>query len=163
MPPHREIAGVDDSKRLSPARRELLAAEIEREALGWAVGSRGPGIIDRINILAATYQAMLQAIGKLRIRPELILVDGWPIPTPPLPCRGIIGGDRRSYSIACASILAKVHRDRLMRRLDRTHPGYGLADHKGYPTSRHVRELKRRGPSAIHRRSFGPVRDCIRS
>ena len=163
MPPHREITGIADSKRLTPARRELLAAEIEREALGWAVGGRGPEIIDRINILAATYQAMLQAVGKLTIRPELILVDGWPIPAAPLPCRGIIGGDRCCYSIACASILAKVHRDRLMRRLDRAYPGYGLAGHKGYPTSRHIRELKRRGPSPIHRRSFGPVRDCIRS
>ncbi len=161
MPPECEIAGVDDSKKLSPARRSLLSRQIEKRALSWAVSMTGHRTIDRENILVATYRAMRRAISRLTITPALVLADGWTIPDLKLPCTGVIGGDRLSHSIACASILAKVHRDQLMVRLDRRFPGYGLARHKGYPTAEHIRALERLGVSPIHRRTFAPVRRCL--
>ncbi len=161
MPPRCKIPGVDDSKKLSPARREKLNRTIRKRALSWATGTASPCAIDRHNILQATYRAMRQAIGKLAVRPGLVLADGWQIPDLDLPCTGIPGGDQRSFSIACASILAKVHRDRLMRRLDTRYPGYGFAGHKGYPTKKHIKALEEMGASPVHRRTFAPVRRCL--
>lgn len=163
MPPALEIDGVDDSKKLSPRRREQLERSIKERALGWAVAQASHKVIDRCNVLAAAYRAMLRAIGKLDPQPALVLVDGWAIPDSSIPCEGIINGDCRSHSIACASILAKVYRDRLMVRFDRAFPGYYLARHKGYCTPQHVRALGLLGACPIHRRTFGPVRNVLQA
>ena len=160
MPPGLLVNGVNDSKLVSPRRRTELAAEIHRHAQAWAVAASSPALIDDRNILEATCRAMLRAIAKLAVAPQLVLVDGPGLPGSPLACRGIIGGDRRCYSIACASILAKVHRDRLMARLDRTHPGYSFRRHKGYGTAAHLAALHELGPSPTHRHSFAPVAAC---
>jgi ribonuclease HII len=152
LPRDADIDGVDDSKKLTPFRRERLEPEIKLRSLAWTVSSAGLRFIEEHNIANATFQAMRQAVRRLQIRPELVLADGWEIPGIGLPCRGIIAGDSKSLSIACASIIAKVYRDRLMTRLARLYPGYGLDQHKGYGTPLH--EL---GPSPIHRRTFQPV------
>ncbi|MFO7675369.1 MAG: ribonuclease HII [bacterium] len=157
MPPGELVDGVNDSKLVSARKRRLLAPIIESLAAAWAVAAVPPAVIDEINILEATRTAMLAAIGKLAVAPRLALVDGPPLPGSPVPCRGIIGGDRLSYSIACASILAKVHRDRLMARLALRHPAYGFSAHKGYGTPAHISALAAHGPCAAHRRSFAPV------
>jgi ribonuclease HII len=157
MPPGEEIDGVNDSKLIAPRRRTELAARIRRRARAWATAATSPAVIDEINILEATRRAMLRAVTGLGVRPQLVLVDGPPLPAAPLACRGIIGGDRQSYSIACASILAKVHRDRLMARLEQSHPGYDFRRHKGYGTAAHLAALARLGPSAVHRQTFRPV------
>ena len=161
MPDGLELDGVDDSKRLSPLRRERLSREIERSARAWAVCFSNHRVIDRDNILRATLAAMRRAVGRLRVRPGLVLVDGLQLPELDMPARPLVGGDRLSHSVACASILAKVHRDRLMVRLDRRYPGYGFARHKGYPTRQHVAALAELGASPVHRRSFAPVRRCL--
>jgi ribonuclease HII len=111
--------------------------------------------------LSLVFVVMRRALARLSVIPELVLADGWAIPDVTVPCRGIIGGDGRSLTVACASILAKVHRDRLMTLLDRRYPGYGLARHKGYPTAEHRLALRRLGPAAIHRLTFGPVRRSL--
>jgi ribonuclease HII len=159
LPPNVQIDGADDSKKLTPLRRERLEPEIKRRSLAWAVAWAGHRFIEEHNIANATFHAMRLAVRRLRVRPELVLADGWAIPGIDLPCRGIIHGDRSSLSIACASIIAKVWRDRLMTRLSGRYPGYGLDQHKGYGTPAHLRALKELGPSAIHRRTFSPVRD----
>jgi ribonuclease HII len=161
--PGDEIDGVDDSKKLSPRRRQQLSRTIRQRARSWSICLSTHSAIDSVNILQATFVAMRRAVSRLRPVPELVLVDGWPIPGLGLGCRGVTGGDSKSMSIACASILAKVHRDFIMERLGRRYPGYGFARHKGYPTSAHVLALKSNGPSPVHRRTFGPVRDCLRS
>jgi ribonuclease HII len=161
LPAHAQIDGVDDSKKLTPLRRERLAPEIKRCSLAWAVSSAGLRFIEEHNIANATFQSMRQAVRRLRTRPELVLADGWAIPGIGLPCQGIIDGDNKSLSIACASILAKVWRDRLMTRLARRYPDYGLDRHKGYGTPFHLRALQELGPSPIHRRTFAPVRNVI--
>ena len=159
LPPHAEIDGADDSKKLTPLRRERLEPEIKRRSLAWAVAWAGHRFIEEHNIANATFHAMRLAVRRLQVRPELVLADGWAIPDIDLPCRGIIHGDRSSLSIACASIIAKVWRDRLMTRLSRRYPGYGLERHKGYGTAAHVQALKELGVSTIHRRTFSPVRE----
>jgi ribonuclease HII len=159
LPPHIEIDGADDSKKLTPLRRERLEPEIKRRSLAWAVAWAGHRFIEEHNIANATFHAMRLAVRRLQVRPELVLADGWAIPDIGLPCRGIIHGDSLSLSIACASIIAKVWRDRLMTRLSRRYPGYGLDRHKGYGTAAHLRALKELGASPIHRRTFSPVRD----
>jgi ribonuclease HII len=160
MPSGSAIPGIDDSKRLTPAARARLDREIRRQALAWTIGLSGPRAIDRINILRASLRAMASAVRRLAVRPGLVLVDGPHAPELDIPCRCIVGGDASNYHIACASILAKVHRDRLLARLDRRFPGYDLARHKGYPTAGHVRALRRLGPSPVHRLTFAPVREC---
>ena len=153
------LLGVDDSKRLSPARREeIFAALTAQPGLSWAVGEASVEEIDRINILHATHLAMRRALAGLRPAPDLALVDGRPVPGLPCPAEAIVKGDAQSVLIAAASVVAKVTRDRLMAELDRAHPGYGLAQHKGYGTAAHLAALARLGPSACHRRGFLPVR-----
>jgi ribonuclease HII len=159
LPPHTEIEGADDSKKLTPLRRAQLEPEIKRHSLAWTVAWAGHRFIERHNIANATFHAMRLAVRRLRIRPELVMADGWAIPGIGLPCEGIIHGDSSSLSIACASIIAKVWRDRLMTRLSGRYPGYGLDRHKGYGTPAHLNALRKLGPSPIHRRTFAPVRN----
>jgi ribonuclease HII len=151
---------IDDSKKLSPSQRESAFLEIAARA-PFGVGIINEKAIDRCNILAATRYAMEDAIKSLtrkltRILPARthILIDGNITLSVPYPCTAIIGGDGKSLSIACASIVAKVVRDRIMCVYDRVYPGYGFSRHKGYPTARHRRALRRLGPSGIHRKSF---------
>lgn len=167
LDPARPIAGLRDSKQLSPAARELLAAEIRGRALAWAVGAASVAEIDQLNILQATLQAMRRALLALPVRPAHIIIDG--NQRPPLgdvfgECRieTLVKGDALEPAISAASIIAKTHRDGLMQALDQQYPGYGLAQHQGYPTAAHLAALQALGPSAIHRRSFGPVRAAMR-
>ena len=147
----REI-GLDDSKRMSAPARELAFAEIRRRARAYRIVVIPAGEIDRINILRATLAGMAQAVE--RIAADCALVDGNQAPPVAVPCRTVVGGDGLSVSIAAASVLAKVVRDRLMRAYDRRYPGWGFALHKGYPTAAHRAALARLGPSPIHRRTF---------
>jgi ribonuclease HII len=157
LDPGRRIAGLRDSKLLTEARRERLAEEIWAQAVAVGVGEVDPATIDRINILEATRLAMRQALARLAAPPQLVLIDAVRLSALGCPQRAIIKGDRRSASIAAASIIAKVHRDRLMAEWDRVYPGYGFAEHKGYATEAHQSALRRNGPCPLHRRSFRGV------
>lgn len=145
---------LDDSKRMTPAARELACAEIRRHAAAWRVTVVSHAEIDRINILRATLAGMALAVARLKGGADCVLVDGNQAPAVTVPCRTVVGGDGKSLSIAAASVLAKVVRDRLMRVYDRRYPGWDFAVHKGYPTAAHRDALLRLGPSPIHRRSF---------
>jgi ribonuclease HII len=150
---------VNDSKQLSPETRETLFAELtSRPEIHYAVARVEAPTIDEINILQATHRAMNLALAQLQPPPQHALVDGLRVKSMALPHTAIVGGDALSYSIAAASILAKVSRDRCMLELDRLHPGYGFAQHKGYGTARHLAALKTLGACPIHRRSFAPLR-----
>jgi ribonuclease HII len=153
--------GLDDSKKLDAPTRERLAGEVKQAAVAWAIGLAAVEEIDRLNIYHAGLLAMRRAVQGLSVIPDLLLVDARRIPALPIPQRPLIHGDALSISIAAASVLAKTHRDALMQQLDAEHPGYGLAQHKGYPTPEHLAALRRLGPSAIHRRSFEPVRALL--
>jgi len=152
------IVGLADSKTLSPRRRERLYDEIRAKALCCCVAEASVEEIDRLNILQATLLAMRRAVEGLRLLPQQVLVDGNRVPVLRVPAQAIIKGDARVPAISAASILAKVHRDRLCMALDARHPQYGFAAHKGYPTAEHLQALRRFGPCDEHRRSFGPVR-----
>lgn len=156
MPPDVHIRHVTDSKKLLPQEREALAAEIQRKAVAWAIGLVPAPMIDACNILRATHLAMREALRALRPVPELILVDGLPLPDIEFEQQNLIGGDARSFSIAAASIVAKVHRDRIMCHLDTLYPEYGFASHKGYSCQCHFRAIEEHGPSPVHRMSFSP-------
>jgi ribonuclease HII len=153
--------GVDDSKRLDPAERERLAADIKRNAVCWGIGRAEVGEIDRLNVYWAGILALRRAVLALAVRPEHVLVDARTIRDLDIPQTGIVHGDALSLTIAAASILAKTTRDALMAELDAEFPGYGLARHKGYPTPEHVEALRRLGATPVHRRSFGPVREVL--
>lgn len=161
LAPDRRIVGLRDSKQLSPAQRERLADAIRERALAWALGRAEPAEIDRYNILGATLLAMRRAFAGLAVHPARALVDGNRCPHLPCDCEAVIRGDASVPAISAASILAKVARDAEMLALDADWPGYGFAVHKGYPTRRHLEALARLGPSAVHRRSFGPVRRLL--
>lgn len=148
------ILYINDSKKLSAARREELYDVIMEQAVAVGVGMAGPGRIDEINILQATYEAMRQAITNLKIKPDILLNDAVTIPDVDIPQVPIIKGDAKSISIGAASIIAKVTRDRLMADYDRLMPEYGFAANKGYGSAAHIEALKRMGPSPIHRASF---------
>ncbi len=156
------LAQVRDSKALAPAVRSRLAALIKADALAWAVAFVGSEAIDRLGIAIAAREAMCRALAALPCLPEAMLVDGR-MGLEGLPCQAVVDGDALCTSIACASILAKEARDRLMAQLDDLYPGYGLARHKGYPTPEHLAALGRLGPSPVHRRSFAPVREADRA
>jgi ribonuclease HII len=158
LDPDAPIEGLKDSKKLSAARRESLDALIRERALAWALGLCTPAEIDRINILQASLLAMQRAVEALALQPELALVDGNRCPRLAVPAHPVVKGDSLVPVISAASIVAKVHRDRLMLELEDRHPGYGLAEHKGYPTPVHLEALERLGPSPCHRLSFAPVR-----
>jgi ribonuclease HII len=154
------IRGVRDSKQLDPQHRERLAEAIQRAAVAWAVGSAEAEEIDRINIYEASRLAMKRAIEQLHPAPEFVLVDAMHVDVP-IPQRALIKGDTRCRSIAAASILAKVHRDRCLREWDAVYPQYGLSRNKGYGTPEHQRALAAYGPTPQHRRSFLPVRASL--
>jgi ribonuclease HII len=158
LPHDSDLAGVADSKLLTPAQREALFDPIIATALSWAAGVVEADRIDETNILRATHQAMHEALARLDPAPQLILVDGQPLPGARFAQRSVIGGDRRCYVIAAASIIAKVTRDRLMCALHDHYPEYGFAQHKGYGSATHLQALERHGPCPIHRRSFAPCR-----
>jgi ribonuclease HII len=152
--------GIRDSKELSPKRRQELFPRICEEAVAVGLGIISEKVIDRINILRATQLAMRRAISGLNLEPHLSLIDGMRVPGINLLQRAIVDGDRLSVSIAAASIIAKVTRDRIMVEQDRLYPLYGFASHKGYGTRAHVTALKKYGPCKIHRFSFRPVREA---
>jgi len=160
LDPRRRIPGIDDSKKLTALRREELAEKILTRALACAVAEVVPERIDAWNIYQATRQAMQQAVAKLLPQPGYVLSDAVPLELP-LPCQSLIRGDSRVVSIAAASIVAKVHRDALMRAFDERFPGYGLARHKGYATQEHLKQLRALGPTELHRKSFAPVRESL--
>ena len=150
-------AGLNDSKKLTPARREALCQEIRASALAWGACAVSAGDIDASDILRATLRAMARAVARLRLRPDLVLVDGNRLPDLPLPTECLVRGDGTSAAVAAASILAKVYRDRIMTAWDRHHPGYGFAAHKGYGAAAHREALRRLGPCPLHRLSYRPV------
>lgn len=154
FPPGTGIEGVDDSKKLTPEKREALAIEIRGVALAWATSVVDPDELDRLNVYRATLTAMGRALDALALTPDHVLVDARRIPGCDLPQEPIVKGDARCHAIAAASILAKTTRDALMRGYDDQFPGYGFADHKGYGTISHREAIRRLGPCAIHRRSF---------
>lgn len=161
LAPGIRIAGVNDSKLLPPERRAELYDEIISVALSWAVGMAAPDVIDRMNILQATYQSMRQAVQGLTPRPDVVVVDGRLIPDLPLRQVAFARADGRSASVAAASIVAKVTRDRLMVEAHDKYPHYGFDRHKGYGTQEHHEALQRFGPCEIHRKSFTPVKVLV--
>lgn len=154
LPEDCEILYLNDSKKLSEKKREELYEEITQKALAWAVGYASPSRIDEINILQATYEAMREAVEKLKVKPDLLLNDAVRIPKVEIPQIPIIKGDAKSVSIAAASIVAKVTRDRLMKEYDSMLPEYGFAGHKGYGSQSHIEAIKTYGASPIHRKTF---------
>lgn len=155
MPKDSMIEGVNDSKKVSEKKREKLYDEITKEAIAWGVGIIDQKEIDEINILNATKKAVTTAIASLKVRPDLILVDALTnIDTLGVPYKSIIKGDAKEYSIAAASIIAKVTRDRIMREWDEIYPEYGFSKHKGYGTANHIKVIKEIGPCMLHRKSF---------
>ena len=154
LPEDCEILYLNDSKKLSEKKRELLYDEIMEKAIAVGIGAVSPERIDEINILQATYEAMRIAISRLSVRPDLLLNDAVTIPQVGIPQVPIIKGDAKSVSIAAASIIAKVTRDRMMVQYEDLYPGYEFASNKGYGSARHIAALKEIGPCPIHRRSF---------
>lgn len=155
------LGEVRESKQLTSARREFLSQHIQEIAISIGTGVSSHEIIDTRGIIKATRSAMKQAIDQLSPPPQCLLIDYMRLPESPLHQKGIKNGDSLCFSIACASIVAKVARDHLMAELDKIYPGYGLAAHKGYGTREHLACLRRLGPSPIHRRSFQPLRDLV--
>lgn len=154
LPTDHRILYINDSKKLSEKKREELYDVIMEEATAVGIGMAPPSRIDEINILQATYEAMREAISRLPVTPDLLLNDAVTIPGVSIPQVPIIGGDRKSVSIAAASIIAKVTRDRMMKEYEEMFPGYKFAKNKGYGTAEHIAALKELGPCPIHRRSF---------
>ena len=161
LDPARPVAGLADSKTLTPRQRETLALEVRLRAVAWAVASASVEEIDTLNILQASLLAMRRAVEQLAVTPQLVLVDGLHQPRLTIPVRAIVRGDATVAEIAAASILAKVARDTEMLALHQQHPQYGFDRHKGYPTSAHLAALREHGASAVHRRSFAPVRSLL--
>ena len=157
------ISGLADSKKLSAARREALYDEIRAKALCCCIAQAGVEEIDRLNILQATLLAMQRAVAGLRLKPGLVLVDGNRLPLLEVRAEAIVKGDAKVAAISAASILAKVTRDRGLAQLDRLHPQYGFARHKGYGTPEHLQALRAHGPCPEHRRSFAPVAEAEHS
>lgn len=157
------LRGVCDSKLCTPRQRDAFYEVIREVALAWGIALVPAARIDEVGIVPATRQAMQEAIAQLRLSPQALLIDYLRLPAIKLPQRAIEKGDLKSLTIAAASIMAKVARDREMIALDRTYPEYGFARHKGYGTRAHQDALRKSGPSEIHRRSFAPVSSAIRS
>jgi ribonuclease HII len=155
----KELAGLNDSKQLTEAQREKFHAFLTAcGEIEYALAEVSPAVIDEINILQATHRAMNMALAGLKPLPPHALVDGRPVKTLCVPQTALVKGDARSYSIAAASVLAKVTRDRQMQEYDRQYPGYGFAEHKGYGTAAHLAAIAKLGPCPIHRRSFAPLK-----
>jgi len=153
-----DLEGLNDSKQLTCAQRDEFFETLTAGRIQFGIGTADAGTIDAINILQATHRAMNQALAQLWPAPEHVLVDGLPVRSMRFPQTALIKGDARSFSVAAASVLAKVIRDRLMLEYDRQFPAYGFAEHKGYGTARHLAALAQHGPCPIHRRSFAPLR-----
>ncbi|MFA5685321.1 MAG: ribonuclease HII [Lysobacteraceae bacterium] len=163
LDPAQPIDGIADSKALTPARRAHLYEAIIERAQCWRIECVEADEIDRLNILQATLQGMRRSVQALPMRPTLVLIDGNRLPTAlSAPARAIVRGDALEPAIGAASILAKVARDRLMQTLHQQHPQYGFDLHKGYPTPLHLDRLRQHGPCPAHRRSYAPVRACLR-
>lgn len=162
LDPAKPISGLTDSKKLSEKKREQLFPLIQEYALAWSIAWATSEEIDELNILHATMLAMQRAVNQLKVVPQFALIDGNRCP-PGLPCpsEAIVKGDLKEPAISAASILAKVYRDREMAELDKRHPGYGFAQHKGYPTALHLEKLRLLGPLPEHRRSFRPVAELL--
>lgn len=161
FPPDIALEGLRDSKKLSPKRREKLFTKITGSALAVGIGVVGHETIDSVNILRAAHIAMKEALDSLSAPPELVLVDGRPVPSLGRDHIAIVRGDGKSASIAAASIIAKVTRDRIMERMASDFPQYGFERHKGYGTKEHFEALMRFGPCPFHRKTFRPVRECL--
>lgn len=159
--PRKRIDGLADSKQLSAAQRETLAAQIKEKSLAWAIAQASVEEIDRINILQASLLAMARALEQLQVEPAEVQVDGLYCPATRWPSRAIVQGDATVAAISAASILAKCHRDAVMLALHAEHPQYGFDRHKGYSTPAHLQALREHGPSPQHRRSFAPVREML--
>ena len=158
LPEGIELPGINDSKKLTEKQREVLMEKIKKEAIAWAIMEVDEQMIDEINILEASRLAMKQAVEHLPKQADYVLVDGLDNPQITLPSQAIVKGDSKSISIAAASIIAKVYRDRLMTVYDKAYPGYGFAAHKGYPTEEHIKAIETLGPTPIHRMSFAPLK-----
>ena len=161
LDPTKPIKGLADSKKISEKKREALFVEIQEKALCWAVARATPQEIDSLNILQASLLAMHRAVAALHVQPEFVLVDGNRLPKWSYPSEAVVKGDSRVAAISAASILAKVQRDREMALLDVQYPEYGFAEHKGYPTAKHLDALRRHGVTPLHRRSSAPVARLI--
>ena len=155
------LDGLNDSKKLSEKKRVELDIEIRSNAVAWAIAEVDAETIDRINIRRASLEAMRLAVQQLALSPDFLLIDGRDTIAWDCPQQAVIKGDATSFSIAAASVLAKVHRDRLLVELDAEYPGYGLARHKGYGTAEHLEALARLGPTPLHRKSFHPVAQTL--
>jgi len=160
LPPDHGIVGLNDSKKLSAAKREKLFVEIQAKALSWSIASASVAEIDQLNILQATMLAMQRAIAGLSVLPHEALIDGNRTPTLDIPARAIVQGDALEPAISAASILAKVSRDQEAKEMDARFPAYGFAKHKGYGTPEHLAALQQFGPTPEHRQSFAPVRQA---
>ncbi len=155
------IAGLDDSKKLSEKKREALYKEITDKSLGYSVGLCTSSVIDRKNILKATYMAMKKAVSSVKMSPDIIFIDGRPVPDMGSSQVSIVRGDSKSASIAAASIIAKVTRDRMMKEFALVYPEYGFEKHKGYGTKLHMKTLAEYGICPIHRKTFKPVKEVL--
>lgn len=161
LPPYRRFSAIRDSKLVPAAERETLYRQIRKHALAIGIAACPARVIDRVNILEATRLAMARAVARLKPPPDAVLVDGWRLPALQVDQWPIVDGDRDSVSIAAASLVAKVIRDAIMRRLERLYPGYGFANHKGYGTREHLACIARLGVTPAHRYSFEPVRQAL--
>jgi ribonuclease HII len=157
LPPGRRFRGLTDSKQLTEKQRNEFDGVIRAEAVAWAIAAIDVDTIDRINIRKASLLAMRTAVEQLALIPDYLLIDGCDMIEWPCPQQPVVQGDARSLSIAAASVLAKVHRDRLLVELDAVYPGYGLARHKGYCSREHLAALQRLGPTPLHRKTYSPV------
>lgn len=161
LDPDKPITGLNDSKKLTAARRESLAVQIKEEALCWSIARASVEEIDALNILQASLLAMHRAVQLLVPQPTYVLVDGNHLPKWPYASEPVIKGDARVPAIAAASILAKVQRDAELAALDELYPGYGFARHKGYPTAAHLQALDKLGVTPVHRKSYAPVKKLL--
>lgn len=161
LDPNRPIKGLRDSKKLSAKKRDELAEEIKEKALAWSVAAMGPEVIDKINILQATLEAMKAAVEKLPVEPDFVQVDGNKLPKWKWLSEAIVKGDDKVEWISAASIIAKTTRDGYMCKIAELYPQYGFEHHVGYGTAEHIKALKAYGPTPIHRKTFAPVREVI--
>ena len=156
-----KLEGLTDSKKLTPRQRDKFYDIICRDAIAIGIGEKSNEVIDEINIYEATKEAMYEAINKLEVKPEHVLIDAMKLENLDIPSTSIIKGDSKSLSIAAASVIAKVTRDRMMEEEDKIHPGYGFASHKGYPTKKHVESVLALGVLDKHRKTFEPIKSII--
>ena len=161
LPKNYQLEGLTDSKKLSEKKREKFFEIIKKDAIAYGIGIVSPQVIDEINIYEASRLAMKEAIKDMKVKPDYVITDAMPMPGYEIPVKSIIKGDAKSITIAAASVLAKVTRDHILYEMDREHPEYEFARHKGYPTKRHLELLKLYGPTKDYRFTYGPVRDLI--